>query len=955
MKVNPVAALLILTLPAPAAYVSRIWRTQDGLPENRVRALAQTPDGYLWVGTTGGLARFDGVRFVTYTRFNTPAMTEDNVRSLAVGRDGSLWVATDGGGLLHLKDGRFVGYGPGQGLASDFVAAVLEDRQGSIWAATNRGLYRKTGERFSRVDGRFQLRNQAFFSLAETREGTVLAGGQAGLFQQRGELEAPAGEPEEVFRVRPLRNGAWWLATNHGIRTTGMSQPDLRPLEGKAVSALSEDRAGNMWVGTLGDGLQLFRGAVGAPQRVTARLPDQTVLAILEDREEGIWVGTADGLARLTEPDVEVLDQSAGLANDNVMTVACGKAGDVWLTTVTGAAYRYAQGRVEPFRLPGPASELRLLGVFEAPNGDRWFGTDSQGAVLWRGGVARRFTMRDGLRNNGIQFFHAGPGGEIWIGTTSGISRWDGVKMRNYYVEDGLSYGWVRSIAEDANGDLLIGTDRGLNRVRQGKFVTDASFAPLARDRVWSIFRDHQGTVWIGTRNNGLVRLRDGQAKRITSKDGLLSNSVFQVVGAGDGRLWMSGPSGISSASLADLNAAAEGRLATPGALSYRVSGGQESAQINGGVQGAGCVAANGEVWFPGVKGAVHLKSRRPPIRRHMPVRVESVLVDEVAHAPNAEIAVEPGRHRVRIEFTSCTLRAPEAVTFRYKLEGYDAGWVTATGTRTAIYDNLPPAQYRFQVVAHDESPGENTSQASVALMVKPYFYQTAWFYGLVALAAVAGLGVVLYYRERRTRAAYALRLEERTRIAREMHDTLVQGCVGVSTLIEAAVGSADPQRMAETLDNARVHLRLTIDEARQALTDLRHDSFDEGLPGALRELVDGVRGPSVSLQVEGQPVPLPDAASRSLLLVAREAIRNAVTHGAPTSIEVSLLYEKAVLELDIQDNGRGFSPPESQLANAGHFGILGMRERMEQIGGTLEVSSAPSAGTAISARLPLR
>lgn len=951
-------ALLGATLAAQPEYVTRVWRTQEGLPENRVRALAQTPDGYLWIGTSGGLARFDGVRFVVYTRINTAAIAEDNIRALNVAADGSLWAATDGGGLLHLKDGEFKSFGPKDGLASDFVGSVLSDGTGSVWAATNRGLFRRGTDKFIRVDEPSRFQNQAFFSLGESATGEVLAGGQAGLFRAapgKADITPASMEAEEIFRLRQMRAGAVWLSTNHGVRTIGNTAPDLKPLQGKAIGAISEDHAGNVWVGTLGDGVYLYPRGTGTPEHITTPLPDASVLTILEDREHAVWIGTPDGLVRLTEPDAGIIDHRHGLAIDNVTTAYCAANGDVWLTTINGSVYRHANGRVEPFQLPAPADKLRLLGVFEDPTGARWFGTDSQGAVRLANGIATRFTMREGLRNNGIQFFHAARDGSVWIGTTSGIGRWDGAKINNYYTNDGLSYGWVRAIAEDANGDILIGTDRGMNRFRDGKFISDSAFAQLSRDKIWSIFRDEASTLWLGTRSGGLVRIRGGQVARITTKEGLLSNSIFQILGAGDGRLWMSGPAGITSSDIADLNAVAEGRFESGAVLSFRVAGGQESAQINGGTQPAGCVTKSGEVWFPGVKGAIHFKSRQPPIRRHTPVRIEGVRVDEALLPAASQILIAPGRRRIRIEFTSNSLRTPEGVTFRYKLDGYDAQWTSATGPRAAEYDNLPPGQYPFHVVARDESPGDNSSQAGLILVVQPYFYQTTWFYGLVLVAAAACVAAFFLFRERRARESYNLRLAERTRIAREMHDTLVQGCVGVSTLIEAAVGSAatDQEQMLECLDNARVHLRLTIDEARQALTDLRHDSFENGFPGALQELVNTVSLP-ITLQVEGTPVALPDVTNRALLLVTREAIRNAVMHGEPKAIDVSLLYTKSLVELDIHDDGRGFAAPQDHLASTGHFGILGMRERLEQIGGTLDVCSEPGAGTTVSARLPL-
>jgi signal transduction histidine kinase len=299
-------------------------------------------------------------------------------------------------------------------------------------------------------------------------------------------------------------------------------------------------------------------------------------------------------------------------------------------------------------------------------------------------------------------------------------------------------------------------------------------------------------------------------------------------------------------------------------------------------------------------------------------------------------------------------------MAFRYKLESIDERWIAATDRRTANYNNLPPGKYRFQVIARDGSFEGGTSAAGFFIVVRPHFYQTAWFY--VIAFALAGFCVagVLRFQERQARDRYNLRLGERTRIAREMHDTVVQGCVGVSTLIEAAVGSArsDQDLMLECLDNARIHLRVTLDEARQALSDLRHDSFEQGLSGALSELArasSGEKGIPVTMELGGLAQQLPDSTNRTLLLVAREAIRNAMAHGSPAAIAVRLSFEPSSLRLEIQDDGRGFEPLSGRLAAAGHFGILGMREHMEQIGGSLEISSRPGGGTLIAAQLLLK
>jgi ligand-binding sensor domain-containing protein/signal transduction histidine kinase len=949
------------------AYVSRIWRTQEGLPENQIRAIAQTPDGYLWLGTSSGLARFDGVRFVVYARFNTPSMTDDNIRAFAVAIDGSLWVATDGGGLMHYQNGRFQSYGPKEGLLNEFVAAVLVDRNGEVWAGTNRGLFRRRRERFERVDEGLHLPNIAFFELREEADGRIFAGGPAGLFCFEAEKlrrYSGAGEIDGTYHIGLARDGAIWLGTHHGLRIAGEPARDLkRPNLKGMVGALLEDHAGNMWIGTEGDGLYLVNQQGQTVFRAPVSLPDNSILALWEDREQNMWVGTADGLVRMSAPDVGVVSSRDGLSSDNVTTIYCGHRNTLWLTTVTGRVFQYVNGRIEAVNLPSPFDSLRIRGTFEDHTGAFWFGTGSQGAVRFAKGKVTRFTVTEGLRNNGIQAFYEDRDQNLWIGTTSGLSRWDGAHFQNYYLEQGLSYGWVRAIAEDHNGDMLVGTDRGLNRFHDGRFVGDPAFAALSRDRIWSIYPGAPETLWFATQGAGLVRVRNGKASRITTREGLLSNSILQVIGDGRGSLWMSSPMGLSAASIEDLNAAAEGRLEAIAVVAYGTGDGLESTQINGGVQPSGCRAADGELWFPSVKGAVHFKPSLPRTTYHSPARVESVLVDGQSVAANGDVTIGPGRRRVDIEFTACSLRAPERVMFRYKLEGFDAHWIAATGHRSTSYDNLPPGQYRFRVVARDGSLNAGSSEAGsseadLTLVVRPQFYQAVWFYVLAILAAAAGVAGVVFYQERQARERYNLRLAERTRIAREMHDTVVQGCVGISTLIEAAASSArsDQDLMLECLDNARIHLRMTLDEARQALTDLRHDSFENGLPGALSELarlVSSEKGIPVTLEVAGDEARLTESTSRTLLLVTREAIRNAVVHGAPTAVRVRLLFGATGVNLEIRDDGCGFEPAASGLAAEGHFGILGMRERMEQIWGSLEVASSPGRGTTVTARLP--
>lgn len=947
--------------PDLSVYLSRIWRVQDGLPDNRVQAIAQTADGYLWIGTSGGLARFDGTRFIVYGRFNTPSITDDNVLSLSVAPDDSLWVATEGGGLLHYSRGVFHSFGAKQGLTNEFVNRVYADHRGVIWAATQRGLFRYRGDKFQRVDLGLNLTNISFQAVTEDAQHNLLAVGPAGVFkEQHGHLVAyaPALDLGEVYRINQTRDGTVWLDTSRGLKRIApwTRRPTVVGVKGHAttaVDAIMQDHLGTVWIGTRGDGLFALQGSGETPFSAHTKLPDNSVSVIFEDRDHSIWVGTANGLAQLSAPDVQIANGRDGLTDQNVASIYRDHAGLTWVTTITGRIFRFINGRFQRFHLPS-LDNVQFIGTYQDHTGAMWFGTVNAGAVRLMRGRVTRLSMSNGLRNNGIQAFFEDSSGNLWIGTSSGIAKWDGSHLHNFYIQDGLSYGWVRSIAQDNNGDLLVGTDRGLNRLRAGKFVTDDSFAGLAHDRIWAIYPDVNNTLWIATRGGGLVRIRNGRLTRLTTREGLLSNSIFQLLGSGD-RLWMSAPSGVSSASLSRLNSVADGVSALVPVISYSAGDDAEPAQMNGLFQPSACFASNGELWFPSVRGAVRVDPAYMPIKHASPVRVESFSVDGEPVPSSSELVVAPGRRRIEIAFTSVALRSPEQVSFRYRLANFEEDWTVAGHRRSAEYDNLPPGRYRFEVVASDP---QSSSTAAAVIVIRARFYRTGWFYALVVAFMALCSATLLYIRKREVRNRHNLRLEERARIAREMHDTVIQGCLGVSTLVEVASSCAtsDHDQMLECLDNARMHLRLTIDEARQALSDLRQDSLDSQIEDALPNLMKALHTENVaiSLEVTGIPARLSATTNRALAMVAREAIRNAIAHAEAVSVRLTLVFGDSDVRLEIADDGCGFDLDPVYLAQSAHFGILGMRERMEQIGGSFHIESRPGAGTTVVCIAPI-
>jgi signal transduction histidine kinase len=590
-----------------------------------------------------------------------------------------------------------------------------------------------------------------------------------------------------------------------------------------------------------------------------------------------------------------------------------------------------------------------------------WIGTVAQGMFrldhLDHGGSVRNFSMANGMRSNGIRQILQDAGGVIWAATGSGLTRWDGTTLHTYYLEDGLSYGGVRSLAIDRNGDLLVGTDGGLDRVRNGKFIHDNAFAQLGFERIWAILPEANGALWLGTRGNGLVRIRDGKITRLTTRDGLLSNSIYQILDDGHGRLWMSTPAGIFSTSRRELDAVADGRTGPIAMVPYGSGEGMESSQMNGGIQSAGCIAASGDIWFPSVKGAVRIDPKELHLEPAAPVLIESFQIGDESMPISSHMQIPPGDEKVEIAYTSPTLRSPDRITYKYRLEGFDKQWLAAPKRRTASYTNLPPGRYTFQVMARDGAAPDHVTEASLAFTWEPFFYQTRWFLFLciAAVALLVLLGLRIFAAQ--TKQRYALVLAERTRVAREMHDTVIQGCVGVSTLLEAAstLPATAGARARELHDRARRQIRDTINEAREAVWDLRHESFDKGMADTLRDFarqISAAEGIPVRTDITGTPAPLDTAAGRNLLLVAREAIRNAVLHARPHQVVVKLAFEPAEVRLEVCDDGAGFTP-EIPREN-GHYGIVGMRERVEQMGGAFKLQSSPGQGTTVIASLPV-
>ncbi|MGH9405693.1 MAG: sensor histidine kinase [Terriglobia bacterium] len=964
-------ALFAPALPAGKSiweFDRHVWQVQNGLPEDTIQALAETPDGYLWVGSREGLARFDGVRFTIFDRSNTAAFRDDSVLALYAAKDGSLWIGTEGGGLLRYSRGAFERFGVQQGLTDGFVRAIYEDQRGRLLAGTDHGLFLRSAGRFVRIDGRGGLPAISVHAMAEDREGRLWIGG-SGLYvldhgTARRVMLSPSAASNQIKSILAARDGVIWVGTYAGLyRIKGHSILHT-PFDRDVEANICQDRDGNVWLGWVGDGLTRFQQGKFVTYRAPAILPNNTVLSIFEDSDQDLWVGTENGLVRISDTGVSVLENKDGIAlgnsstiYENVSTIYDAPDGSLWIAN--GHLYRISGWRLLPFALPPEVSSVQVRTVFRNREGVLWLGTGGEGVVAIRHGAATRYTTRQGLVNDFIRAFCEDRDHHLWIGTDGGVSVWNGKRFRNLDAEKGLVYPSVRTIVEARDGEIWIGTDGGISVFRNGAAIKKPVLNRLVGHRIWAIHQDADGALWIGTRADGLFRLAAGALTHYTTKCGLPDDNVYQILQDRRGNLWFSGRTGIFQIGLDNLNTAdcaARPLYATV----YANSKSLEVGEVNGGVQPAGSSAPSGALWFPTIKGAIRIEPDE--VRAIYPRRVliEQVVADGRQVAINAQCRLPPGEGRLEIRFTSPALIEPQQIRFKYRLEGFEKRWSYSQGQRIAYYTNLPPGDYRFRVIAYGGRSTARQAEAGFPFTWRAHFYQTAWFLLVCALCllSLAWAGFRLHMAQ--TKARYAAVLAERSRLAREMHDTVIQGCVGVSTLLEAASSLPPPDGTGrDLLDRARAQIRQTLAEAREAVWNLRHTSLESGtLASGLSQLARQLTAEGavrVTTETTGTPVPVDDRTQSNLLLTAREAARNALEHANPQNVFICLSFARSRLCMEISDDGCGFDAAAALQLQNGHYGILGMKERVEQLGGRFLLTSKKGNGTQVTAVIPLR
>jgi signal transduction histidine kinase/ligand-binding sensor domain-containing protein len=946
---------------APIDYTSRIWQMQDGLPEETVQSFAQTNDRYLWIGTTGGLLRFDGERLVLFDRDNTSAFTDNNVFSLTVTTDGALWIATEGGGLVRYKDGEFRRFSGKDGLLNDFVRAVYQDSKGLIWIGTDNGLFRFLGDRIERVDNTNVVPPMAVHAIHEDNQGRIWAGGSKlfclnGITYQEYRL-AGEGSQNRVKSITQTRDGTMWVGTIGGLYNKVPGYGSFRRVRQTSgtVRFLHETSDGTLWIGTIGHGIYKYWRHAFSQMTAPASLPSNTALSLFEDIENNIWVGTQAGMLRLSQtpirtvvlPDADDYDAETVYEDHN---------DDLWIAAAN--LFRFHNGRAKRVLFPG-ISGVRVRNVFRDRQGALWIGTEGRGVFRQSGTRLAHYMVKDGLVNNFVRAFLEGRDGSLWMATDEGVSRWHDHRFTNYQERDGLCYFSTRTLAEDSRGDIWIGTDRGVSHLRGAAFSKDAVTEALRHEKIWAIREDTEGGLWFGTRTGGLYRWRFGKLTHFTTAQGLASNSIYELLEDRRGNFWISGPNGISVIRRRELDVIADDPSHPLSLTLFGISDGLETTQMYGAEKPGGVVTSQGEVWFASNKGPVRVSLNPSPAAGPAPVVIDFVLADGIQAPDLQRISLTPDNAKVEMHYSVIQLRSQEQVRFRYKLEGFDKTWTDASSRRTAYYTNLPPGRYQFRVAAFEMSDPRQMAETSVEIIQRPHFYRAAWFL-VCCLLALAGVVWGGYrFRMRQVNSRFQAVLTERNRLAREMHDTLIQGCAGVSALLEAhsSLGDSDPCAKEDLLSCVRTQLRTTINEAREAVWDLRHaDGSATAIGPILGDMTQQVShefGVPVEYRISGRPFDLDQSTAHELLMVVREALHNAIRHGQPRTVHVNIGFENREFKVQVRDDGCGFDPEAASSQPNGHYGLVGIQERAKRIGGILVLNSWPGAGTELTLSVP--
>ena len=988
-------------------YAHTAWTTQDGSLKAGARCIAQTPDGYIWVGTEFGLLRFDGVRFVPWSPPSGQQLPSTNVRSLAASRDGTLWIGTLEG-LASWNRGKLNSYPQ---LAGQNVLTLLQDHEGTIWAGT---FQVPKGELCAIRNGATQCYGeegslgQWVWSLYEDRNGQLWVAAESGLWRWKPGPPKLYRMPHEIETSQAIvegENGKGLLAIAESIWRLAdekITEYDMATPPGRITPMrVLRDRDGGLWVGTLQRGMLHVHHGRTSVFGESDGLSSDRILSLLEDREGNVWVGTAEGLDRFRQTQTISISAKQGLSNPSVVSVLLAHDNSVWLSTLDGLNH-WNNGRVTIYWAGGAG----------AKQGEHLHTNGSAKSVFYKVGEKPSVTeiVDPGLPDDTVGSLYEDNRHRLWVSTPREVARFENGR---FSIVKEVPAGWVNAIIGDANGGVWISyQDHGLVHWVDGKIVESVPWSKfgrsvvassvvldpvrgglwlgffqgglvyfkdnqeqasygknegLGRGRVMGLQLDPDGTVWAAT-EGGLSRLKDGKIVTLNSSNGLTCDTIHWVVEV-DSSFWLYTACGLIRIGRSELEKWIGDTSTSVKFTILDRSDGVRSHALLTGYTPRVSKSMDGRLFYANIDNLSVIDPRHlAPNHAVPPVYIEQILADGKTYVPSVDIQLTPRVRDLAIDYTALSFVAPEKVRFRVKLEGQDKDWRELVNVRHVEYTNLPPKHYRFRVLACNNSGVWNEEGAALNFMIPPAWYQTNWFYALCAAAFLAGLCAAYQLRVRQLAHRFNMRLEdrvaERTRVARDLHDTLLQSFQALLPLLQAGINmfGSRPADALRTFEKAADHASQAIAEGRDAIQGMRMSTVEKNdLAVAIRtvgeELASGASkqpAPNFNVVVEGVSRNLHPILRDEIYRLAVEALRNAFRHAAAQRVEVEIRYDEKYFRLRVRDDGKGIpSDVLSGDGREGHYGLRGMRERAKLVGGKLAIWSELDGGTEIELNIP--
>jgi ligand-binding sensor domain-containing protein len=813
MTRNVSAALLILVLGTSCSaldvsrsihqYVQESWSVRDGLPQDFIEAIIQTRDRHIWLGFRNDLVRFDGLQFKSAQEIVKRSLKGFEFVTLFEDHNGDIWAGSYGNGLVRLHQETITVFNKDDGLPSDFVWAIQEDKEGTLWVGTEHGgiAWFENG-RFKRLD-QIGASDEIISAILPDKDGGVWIGSHhSGLLHWLDHRmvsypTGPANESEAILAMALDHDRGIWIGTENGkllyFKNNQFQKVSADGLTGVQIQKLLVDRDGILWIGTFGSGLgRLVNGNLTMLTRETG-LPDDEIWGLVEDDEGYLWIATRGGLFQLKDGEFTTFDKQEGLSDDSVWAVTQSTDGALWIGTDRGLN-RFQNGTLNLFTaangLPGSA----IWSLASDSAGNVWAGTSSSGIAGLLNGKILSITEKDGLPGNAVRAVVVDRTGHLNIGTHGfGFAQYAEGKFQHYTTHDGLSDNFVRTLLVDREGNIWIGTDHGgLDRFRNGKFQNYSTKNGLKVNAINCLYEGSNGDLWIGTDEGGLSRLRNGKIDTITSNNGLFNDEIFSIVEDQKSNLWMGCDRAVFTVSAKDLDDFFSRKIKSIRSEIFDVSNGLKSSACSSG-QPAALRTQDGKLWFATIGGVAVIDPSRPRSRRRIPdVQIDEIVIDDKAQLSAHLQQIQPGFHQIEIRFSAISFSEPHKLRFRYKLDPLSSDWSNPVQERVAGFSSLPAGDYKFIVQAGKDGTWGNS--ASLQLKVLPFFYQTTWFYFLAIGSLIGAVFLVIRLRTRslvRSRSELESQVRQRTsdleasnmRITQEVQERQRAETIAKSTL----------------------------------------------------------------------------------------------------------------------------------------------------------------------------